>query len=489
MLEKNSIKKIILDFEYKGRHGDAFLTTGETSNYFYEVLLPVVNRLIEQKSPEQAISIERLEIDLGTLSMADLPGMIEAELMRQLDSCLTIEAGSEDVVNTGLRTLVIMLNDALYFLSYGVFPWHYDIVNGGFNNLMALLLKEDKVLTIEALTKLLATYPASLQRFVWQVNSTHLKTVFKLLVANSQYALLLQQWYTYIAKHKTTAIHDAFIRLFTFVLTVNLNSDEEDFLKKISVSVIVPYFTLPEHFLPNLVAYMAITWKKALRVQQISNITVANSNVLFPALAHWLEAELKNDSAKDKSKSKSVENKGEATTKPADAIADIPGDVYINNAGLVILNPYLQMFFSRMNLTNDEGFLDLQAQQKATQLLHYLATGSLTTPEQLLPLCKIICGLDVHMPVPAKLKLTKEEKEACNVLLQAVINNWARIKSTSVDGLRGTFLLRDGILRKDETNWLLHVERKTVDVLVDDLPWQFRLLKFPWNEYIVHVQW
>jgi hypothetical protein len=142
-----------------------------------------------------------------------------------------------------------------------------------------------------------------------------------------------------------------------------------------------------------------------------------------------------------------------------------------------------------MKLADDIGFLDFPAQQKATQLLHYLATGSLATPEHLLPLCKIICGLDIHMPVPAKLKLTKDEKEACEVLLQAVINNWAQIKNTSIDGLRGTFLVRNGVLRKDDVNWLLHVERKTVDVLMDSLPWQFRLLKFPWNEYIVHVQW
>ena len=57
------------------------------------------------------------------------------------------------------------------------------------------------------------------------------------------------------------------------------------------------------------------------------------------------------------------------------------------------------------------------------------------------------------------------------------------------DGLRDAFLKRDGLLIKKEDGWLLQVERKTLDVLLDKIPWGYSTVSLPWNSYLVFVEW
>lgn len=161
----------------------------------------------------------------------------------------------------------------------------------------------------------------------------------------------------------------------------------------------------------------------------------------------------------------------------------------IDNAGLVILNPYLQAFFTELKLVKDGQFINRSAQVKAVQVLQHLATGKLKTPEHLLALNKIICGLDMAMPCPVRLRLSRKEKQDCEILLNAVVKNWKAINNTSIEGFRQSFLERNGVVKKVGNDWIVHVEKKGYDILLEDMPWSFRLLKFPWNEYFVHVQW
>jgi hypothetical protein len=73
--------------------------------------------------------------------------------------------------------------------------------------------------------------------------------------------------------------------------------------------------------------------------------------------------------------------------------------------------------------------------------------------------------------------------------LKAVITNWPKLKNTSVEGLRETFLKREGILTKKDNGWLLQVEKKTPDVLLESIPWSYSTLAFSWNNYIIFTEW
>jgi hypothetical protein len=122
-------------------------------------------------------------------------------------------------------------------------------------------------------------------------------------------------------------------------------------------------------------------------------------------------------------------------------------------------------------------------------LLQYLVDERTSAPEPLLLLNKIICGLPSGTPVPRSIDATDEEKQMCTKLLQAVIANWKSMAGNSVEALRETFLTREGALDQDGEKWRLHVQRKTLDVLVDQAPWGFNPVFHDWMPEPLYVTW
>ncbi|MGB1017237.1 MAG: contractile injection system tape measure protein, partial [Nannocystaceae bacterium] len=74
-------------------------------------------------------------------------------------------------------------------------------------------------------------------------------------------------------------------------------------------------------------------------------------------------------------------------------------------------------------------------------------------------------------------------------MLEAVILRAPILKKMSVAGLRGSFLLRPGVLRVRDGTWLLQVERQGYDVVVDRFPWSFLWVKLPWMHEPLQVEW
>lgn len=50
-------------------------------------------------------------------------------------------------------------------------------------------------------------------------------------------------------------------------------------------------------------------------------------------------------------------------------------------------------------------------------------------------------------------------------------------------------LQRDGRLQRRDGKWTLTVSRKTVDVLVDQIPWGFAVILHPWMSKELAVIW
>jgi hypothetical protein len=59
----------------------------------------------------------------------------------------------------------------------------------------------------------------------------------------------------------------------------------------------------------------------------------------------------------------------------------------------------------------------------------------------------------------------------------------------SVEGFRGTFLLRQGVRSSRDGAWLLRVERETYDVVLDRFPWSTEWVRLPWMETMLRVEW
>jgi hypothetical protein len=69
------------------------------------------------------------------------------------------------------------------------------------------------------------------------------------------------------------------------------------------------------------------------------------------------------------------------------------------------------------------------------------------------------------------------------------ISQWEIIKNTSADGLREGFLQRKGKLYSKNGHVHILVEKSTIDVLLGHLPWNLSVVKFPWMDKLMYVDW
>lgn len=164
-------------------------------------------------------------------------------------------------------------------------------------------------------------------------------------------------------------------------------------------------------------------------------------------------------------------------------------EIYIYNAGLILLWPFLNRFLTKIGLVANNLFINKISAERASLLLQYLVEDSTESSEQIFPLNKILCGIDLLEPINTNLEITTEEQAECENLLSAVIQNWSILKNTSIEGFRKAFLRRNGILRVHNDGWLLQVERETYDILLDRIPWNIQVIKLPWMENILHIEW
>lgn len=161
----------------------------------------------------------------------------------------------------------------------------------------------------------------------------------------------------------------------------------------------------------------------------------------------------------------------------------------VQNAGLVIIQGYIVMLFDRLGLLNEDDFISKEKQQQAVLYLQYLATGQSNTEENYLMLNKVLCGIPLNEAVPASIEVSDAEKELMEGLLNAVISHWPSIGSSTIDGFRGNWLIRDGSLSEREDRWDLVVEKRPYDILLERSPYSFSIVKFGWMEKPLYVTW
>lgn len=162
---------------------------------------------------------------------------------------------------------------------------------------------------------------------------------------------------------------------------------------------------------------------------------------------------------------------------------------YINNAGLVILHPYLPRLFEMLTLTVDGHFINEEAQVKALFLIQYAVFGKDEFPEHAMSLNKLLVDVAVDTVIPKWIEITEEEREAVDGMLIAVTQNWDKLKNTSIDTLRASFLIRDGKLEEQDDLYQLLVELGSHDILLQTLPWGISHIKYSWMKKRIDVKW
>jgi hypothetical protein len=162
----------------------------------------------------------------------------------------------------------------------------------------------------------------------------------------------------------------------------------------------------------------------------------------------------------------------------------------VDDAGLILLWPYLSRYFDQTELLKDNQFRSDAAAARGVMLLRFLATGETSSKDPKLALAKVLCGLPFEAPIPKSIDLDKFERTVSEGLLAAVWQNWTVLKNSSIDSLRGAFLQREGSLtRREEPIWRLKVEPESFDILLDRLPWTIGMVKLPFMAHPISMQW
>lgn len=174
---------------------------------------------------------------------------------------------------------------------------------------------------------------------------------------------------------------------------------------------------------------------------------------------------------------------------PQQSIEESSEPVTLYNAGLVIAATYIPMLFQRLGLTNGHSFSDTEAKYHAIFCLQWMTNRTDKAPEYQLLLNKVLCGIAPSDPIPQQYELDNETKATIDGLLQAIIAHWKALGHTSIRGLQTTFIQREGKLTFTPKHWQLDILPGTFDMLLDQLPWSFQTIKYPWMDKPLFVTW
>ena len=150
--------------------------------------------------------------------------------------------------------------------------------------------------------------------------------------------------------------------------------------------------------------------------------------------------------------------------------------ISIQNSGLVIAWPFLNILFSKLGLIEDGKLKSDAATQKAIAATQYLVDGKNEIEETELLLNKILCGADPDFYVDQTLELNEIELGICDMALKTIVAQWGKVKSIAT--LREYFFKRNGVLKFDKNLGAeLHVKKETRDILIKFLSWNLSVIK------------
>lgn len=270
-------------------------------------------------------------------------------------------------------------------------------------------------------------------------------------------------------------------------LVASLSLSQAELLQQVMDYILISYPVQKEHLETALATYIienpSEEWAYNSREEKIRSFVKS-----LPILQEKTENEFKNIVNMISEKLMPEEEKNWLTGEP---MSD-PKIFFIDNAGLCLLSAWFLRLLSMLDYLNEarKDIKDTKSRIRAIFLLQYLTCQEEKEyRETELVFNRLLVGLPMHIPLPKRLELTAEEKQIADSLLSAVKAHWPKMNGTSMKGFLQSFVTRTGRLEEQDEKWVLTVDDKAFDILLDSVPWGFRQIRLPWMKKYIQVKW
>ena len=474
------VKKQVIDITCSKRT-DAFRMQQLVSKHYWQQLVPLLDKIFDEVSDEEeVILVKQLEVDLGFITEEEMSEArwnddIISRIRNQLYEKIKGKEKDKSTRHEAIRMSVC--KQWLFYMQKGYLPWNVLHIDEGWYYQVLETFASDFT-AIAELRKLIRQHPGVSRRIIEQHDEYFLIKLVEVLTAVSQRELaeMLEALAQLVFSHT--------------ILPILVQAKKKDELKrKIWNWVIELAASAQDKPGPlQLIEEVLLLNTSQGDISRIMSVADPSSFTIISPVVTKLhkkpELFSKDQLAVTKEKKKG-EDKTETKT---DTGIDEEG-IFVSHAGVVLIHTFLTSVFKRLQLVRDSKFVDKMDQQKAIYILHYIASGKVIAEEHELVVPKVLCDWPVGMTVDKSVEITEDELNEADNMLQASIEQWPVLKNTSLAGLREAFLQRKGKLFTKNDKLHLQVEASSIDVLLDQLPWNLSMIKLPWMKAIFRVNW
>ncbi|MCT8339874.1 contractile injection system tape measure protein [Flavobacteriaceae bacterium TK19130] len=421
----------------------AFYLKDSMSGIVHGKMAPQMEQIFHSISKEfddKIVRFDKLEIDISIPKSSFSENIFSTEIITKIEQALKKKIARKKSFQNEFETLSISAKKEtayFYFLAHGNLPWWSDSKEDFSKEWLTNRLKEQ--IFVQNLKNSICEIKA-LDRFIKQTdNNLLIKSYFSFLDKSKSVKLAV---FKIPSLFRETKYKNNFWKL--LFTASSIQESEKNFQKMLAKTAQIR---------PK---------KKVVELLSFGSSLLKESEKNTPSLV--LENVSKN----------SEENTQSSTV--------------FENAGLILLHPFLKRFFESQQVLENGQFLE-QKKEEALHLFHYLATGKTKPYEYEMGIAKLLIGFPTDRPVNRFIHLSHKQKRACDEFLIAVMKHWSALKSSSIELLRNEYLQREGKVTQKEDSMLLQFERKAQDILLDQLPWPVGVLKLPWLEKKIFVEW
>jgi hypothetical protein len=477
---KNIIRKQTLHFQYNG-NADGFALQKEVSDWCNFNLIPEIEQQLDMFSQnDNYLSIDKLEIE-AKVDSENWKQKIRDELIYELKQKISRYIPQlPDIKKTKVGRDAKLDKLIIFYLKTGYLPWWgRTFLDNDFRTVFKNWITEEK-----------SAKRIELIREELENNITH---IVALRIVNQVPGKLFFKFIKSIYKEHAEIILQ-FEAFFESIILNKISKEEQLKITK-PVYVLILYSILlnkgkieTESILPLIFKELNVfqILPKIIKMQPEEASVKAN-----PVVRFWQKFVANEQKKLKKERRLTPDKSNEKLLKPETEDREVveaekQEGIYIDNAGAIIFAAFIPALFEKLGITENGKIINPDL---AVLSIQYCVSGQVEIEEYELVLPKILCGLDIDFPVDTNIGILEEQKSESKLMLQSLIGHWPVLKDTSVEGLREAFLNRSGKLSMINNEWVLNVEQKAYDMLLERLPWTFSIIKLPWMKTLLKTEW